>query len=265
MRRKECLYAVIGGIVGAVLTMAMGSVLPIGAQNADGTFGEITCTKLNVVDAEGKIGVLLETVLNGGRVSVGGVGGGVMLGVTEYGGTVDVYGKEGSVRAVMGADDEGRGSVRVYGKKGSLRAEMGTEDEGGMVAVWGKDFPEKENFASAVMRIDGEGGLVTVSSPEVPIGVLMRVDHKGGSFSVRDAEKSRAVFLDVQEHGGRVAVLGKDGTSAAKMDITEFGGNVGVFGKGSKESRAGMGVNEYGNGAVSTWDKNGYRLATLGK
>lgn len=28
-------------------------------------------------------------------------------------------------------------------------------------------------------------------------------------------------------------------------------------------TRAVMGVTHYGNGAVSTWDKNGYRLATL--
>ena len=38
-----------------------------------------------------------------------------------------------------------------------------------------------------------------------------------------------------------------------------------VFGRGNIYSRAKMGVNEYGNGAVSTWDKNSYRLATLGK
>ena len=33
MRRKEVLFAVIGGIVGAVLVMAAGSFSPLGAQN----------------------------------------------------------------------------------------------------------------------------------------------------------------------------------------------------------------------------------------
>ena len=47
------------------------------------------------------------------------------------------------------------------------------------------------------------------------------------------------------------------------MKADDYGGHVHVTGKGDDNSRAGMGVNEYGNGAVNTWDKNGYRLATL--
>lgn len=36
-----------------------------------------------------------------------------------------------------------------------------------------------------------------------------------------------------------------------------------MFGKGHETSRVAIEINEYGNGTVSTWDKNGYRLATL--
>ena len=57
---------------------------------------------------------------------------------------------------------------------------------------------------------------------------------------------------------------GKDGERSAQMGINEDGGHVGVHGRGNSYSRVQMGVNEYGNGAVSTWDKNGYRLKTLG-
>ena len=39
MRRKEALYAVIGGVVGAVLVMATGSFAPLGAQNEVGGCG----------------------------------------------------------------------------------------------------------------------------------------------------------------------------------------------------------------------------------
>ena len=42
------------------------------------------------------------------------------------------------------------------------------------------------------------------------------------------------------------------------------GGYVRVFDKDGK-TRAVMDTDEYGNGAVSTWDKNGFRLATFGK
>ena len=51
MRRKEGLYAVIGGCVGAVLTMVVCSFLPLGAQSQlEANFGEITCTALRVVN-----------------------------------------------------------------------------------------------------------------------------------------------------------------------------------------------------------------------
>ena len=66
--------------------------------------------------------------------------------------------------------------------------------------------------------------------------------------------------MGIKEHGGGVAVAGKDGEGSALMSLNENGGYVGVFGKGSDTTSAKMGVNEYGNGAVSTWDKNGYRL-----
>ena len=45
---------------------------------------------------------------------------------------------------------------------------------------------------------------------------------------------------------------------AAEMEVTEHGGRIDVF-NNQGENRAVMSVNEYGNGAVSTWDKQGYR------
>ena len=50
MRRKELLLAVVGGVVGAVLTMAAGLYSPLGAQNElEGVeFRTITCNKILV-------------------------------------------------------------------------------------------------------------------------------------------------------------------------------------------------------------------------
>ena len=51
MNSKGLLYAVVGGCVGSVLTLVVCSFSPLGAQSqSDGNFGEITCTKLIVVD-----------------------------------------------------------------------------------------------------------------------------------------------------------------------------------------------------------------------
>lgn len=69
----------------------------------------------------------------------------------------------------------------------------------------------------------------------------------------------RGVRIGVDGHGGFViaAALGKEGTSKVWLGVDEHGGRVFVEGKGKGE--AAMGINEYGNGNVSTWDKNGYR------
>ena len=53
MKTKERLYAVIGGMVGAVLTMVVCSLSPLGAQSqSEGHFDEITCRKLRVVNED---------------------------------------------------------------------------------------------------------------------------------------------------------------------------------------------------------------------
>ena len=76
-------------------------------------------------------------------------------------------------------------------------------------------------------------------------------------LTVVDADGKMGVLLTTTEHGGSVSAYGKDGKSGASLSITEDGGHVQVKGKG--EGVAAMSINEYGNGAVSTWDKNGYR------
>ena len=160
MLRKQVLAAVIGGIVGAVLVMAVGTIAPLGAQNEvkDAKFGKITCTELSVV------------------------------------------------------------------------------------------FPNGERAATILPA--GRGGLIVVAS-------------KG----TKDNPEGSAVHIGVDENGGMVYlfsnVKGDGGRGGVGVTIDEYGGKVAVFGKGTAIPRAVIDVNEYGNGAVSTWDKNGYRLATL--
>ena len=173
MNRKASLYAVIGGVVGAVVTMAVCSVMPIGAQNGNATFGEITCTGLKVVDAEGIGRIVLDTLPNNGRIEVTGAMGSVWLATNN--------------------------------------------NDGGIIWVRGK--------LGGVWLDDGD---------------------------------------DEYSDGGRVKVYSRsDYQKSATLGVNEHGGSVEFYGKGIDKTRAAMGVNEYGNGAVNTWDKNGYRLATL--
>ena len=87
--------------------------------------------------------------------------------------------------------------------------------------------------------------------------VYLTTDEYGGLVYALGKDGKPAVALDITEHGGRVKAFGKDGKSGALFRVTEHGGRVHLPGKG--EGKAVMSINEYGNGAVSTWDKNGYR------
>ena len=61
--------------------------------------------------------------------------------------------------------------------------------------------------------------------------------------------------LTGDEHGGRVYVYGKNRIPIPKVSlgVTEHGGYIQVKGKGE----AVMSINEHGNGAITTWDKDG--------
>ena len=242
MRRKEGLYAVIGGCVGAVLTMVVCSFLPLGAQSQlEANFGEITCTALRVVNEKNNEIISLGSNPKFGHALVllndsdGDVSEGLIL-AAGNGGTISSLSKRGFFTI-----DHNEHGARVYLSSGG---------DGGYVELGIGEH-------GAEVKVIGEG----ISAGQANIGV----NEHGGVVSVYGKGISAGqANIGVDEHGGVVSVYGK-GISAGKanMGVNEHGGVVSVYGKGSNNSRAGMGVNEYGNGAVSTWDKNRYRLATL--
>ena len=111
------------------------------------------------------------------------------------------------------------------------------------------------------------GGVVTcnglrVVDPEGHTKVWLGASERGGRVEVYG--KAGDVRLSTDEDGGRVKVFKKgDLQMSAVMDIGKHGGSVSVYGKGDSKSKVVMSVNERGNGGVSTWDRNGYRLATM--
>ena len=111
MRRKEMLYAVIGGIVGTVLTMAAGALAPLGAQDepVDLNAGRITCRELDVLDAKGN----LRAGLN----------------ASEFGGSVFVVGEKGKGAEMHLTNSEGRCSCGAKRQKGGAAC-TSTDSEG---------------------------------------------------------------------------------------------------------------------------------------
>ena len=177
--KTKFVYIGFGSLFGCLCTIIGMLASPVTAQRDK--FGDIECTSLRVVDADGVAQVILSTSM------------------------LDMAAPRGVVW--IGNDILG-GRVGIVGIDGKLHANLGVDGDGGHV------------------RISGKNGNSTVS-------------------------------LLVGDHGGAVGAFGKDGKMWAWLGTTEHGGRVAVYGKG--EGTAVMGINEYGNGAVSTWDKNGYR------
>ena len=194
-------------------------------------FGDIECTSLRVVDAAGKVREILTTNI--------------------FEGTVDDNIK---VR-VIGSDIGGGAVVAIGGdlSGGESRVSLGIDGRGGVVTAFGKDG----GMVSMGMDINKHGGRVTVSGKDGESKAVLGIGDHGGEVYVFGKDEESRAALKIAEHGGVVAVVGKDGESQALLNIIENGGHVGVFGK--DEGKAIMGIDQYGNGAVYTWDKNGNR------
>ena len=138
MNRKERLYAVIGGVVGPVLTMVVCSFSPLGAQNGTLQFGEITCTGLNVVNSDGAMAVRLLSNEYGGVVLVG----------DKTGIGVGLYGCANNTAAPM-LGTAGKGGVHLFGsedggwvqvaKRGNSSVRLLATEDGGAIQVWNKE------------------------------------------------------------------------------------------------------------------------------
>ena len=141
------------------------------------------------------------------------------------------------------------GAVSVHGKDGR-GAEMRTDEHGGRIEVYGKDG------GSASMYTREHSGFVGVYYGKDGGSAGMGAREHGGFVLVRVKDGAIA-SMGTDKDGGFVGVHRKDG-GGASMRTDEHGGRIEVANNQGK-NRAVMGVNEYGTGAVSTWDKNGYR------
>ena len=193
MRRKEALIAVVGGMLGAILTMVVGSFSPLGAQSqSDVSFGKITCKELVVENPDGMDAVWIFPGTRGGVVAVYGKDGKTMveLSVNEKGGQVTVFPSPPY-------------TARSKDKLVGAYASIDVAEHGGRVRVIGKD--EK---SLAIMNINEDGGEVRVVGKDIKLQALMKIIDHGHAL---------------------VAVYGGDGKSSALMGISEkYGGMVGV-------------------------------------
>ena len=212
---------IVGGIMGSVLTALLVSKLMIGTSR----FDTIQCRRLEVFGT----GLNPVVVVSGDGVEALRYD----LGTRSGGLSVDAH-KPG---VFIGMHGNG-GIVELFGRKrGALAVKLNASSiYGGYVGVIGSDG------SWARLAIDEYGGRVGISNKDQDSRVELGIGADGiGAYGM--------------SHGGYVTV--HDRKSGVSLKTDEHGGLVEVRGGG--EGQAVMGINEYGNGAVSTWDKNGYR------
>ena len=136
-------YTILGGVIG-IAGMVLGmSYSPLTAENSD--FGDITCTSLNVLDAQGMPRVLVY--------------------VDESGGYVGVLAREGKAGAAMGVHPKNGGLVAVNDNDANPGAIMTNGKLGGLVSVFSKD--RTSGAMMSISQVDGKiSGRVDISSNE---------------------------------------------------------------------------------------------------
>lgn len=107
-----------------------------------------------------------------------------------------------------------------------------------------------------VLGVGEHGGIVNTYSNDGKSGVRISIDEYGGVVGVISNKKTK-VSLHADEHRGSVNVYDKGMRYGGILSVDKYGGFFMLDGKG--EGKVAIGINEYGNGVVSTWDKNGYR------
>lgn len=152
-------------------------------------FGEIECTKLRIVNEDGKNRVVLGTrETGGGRLSVydEDENAAISLGVLQTGGYVGIFHRD-ELLACLSVLGDG-GAVVVSGKDGKSRVNLGISKNGGLVNVRGKDGKAR---------------------------VSLGISKHGGIVNVLGGDDESWVALSVDEHGGIVGVKSKDGKTEA--------------------------------------------------
>ena len=169
---------------------------------------------------------------------------------------------------------------------GRTTAELRTDVHGGLLSLYGA----KENRGAAKLVVDKHGGGLIMFSNEnkgsTHISAALLTSEDGtGSFGVHHKNGGKT-FISATDLGGFVSVYGAnhneslarigvpvDGESglinvnrydrgkrigADQLKTDQYGGDLSIYGKVDGKSRVAVGINEYGHGAVSTWDRNGY-------
>ena len=119
-----------------------------------------------------------------------------------------------------------------------------------------------DNMGKTAVELYSSEGLangIVIYNKQGNSAVVLRSTEDSNVVALAGKQGNSAIgLLSHEDVGNSLTICNKQGEEVVMLHSTEYGGRVDVLNNQAKP-RAVMGVNEYGNGAVSTWDKNGYR------
>ena len=160
-------YIALGGVLMLIGMMTATIITPnlVAQKNAD-TFGNITCTELEIVDENGQTGIRLYTRKHIPR------------------GIVWVYDESGTQAIGLGVTNDG-GAIDVCDKSGEIAVRLGVTEDGGTVQAY-----DQAEWPLAVLSAaeNGNAGTVTVydKSGTILAGIGGNKDSNGGQMSIFD-------------------------------------------------------------------------------
>ena len=165
-----------------------------------------------IQDEKGNLAITLQSIPPGNSVSVHGKNGetgkSVWMSVNEYNSAdVRVYDKEDQAQVAMGMTERG-GEVRVWSKEGKQggQAAMSVTEHGGHVQAWGK-----EGKGSALMCTGEHGGFVSAQGNQGEMAAMDTSEH-GGCVQVWDNHGKAGAKMSVNAYGnGAVRTWDKHG------------------------------------------------------
>ena len=136
---EKAIYMGIGAVI-AFISFSLGNIHrdTASAQEEAPIVDLIRCRQLEIVNAQGRSGVVLESSEHGGNVFIfGKEAKGAALGIGEHGGLVRVFGKEGKLGIGLGISERG-GFVTVHDKEDEIRTGLGITEHGGSIVIFNK-------------------------------------------------------------------------------------------------------------------------------
>lgn len=203
----------------------------------------------------------------------------VMISSDEFGGRVNIQNNEGEMVGLFGANPDG-GSVTIINNDQRTVGKFQASSAGGICNVRGNDgesmaflsITERGGGLVAVLDKDGDylaglgtaelGGFVEARGKDGKSNAKLFIIEQGGGAGVNGKDQKSSVLLGTDELGGWISIRGKgkDEKPMAVLMIDEHGGKLSTRGNGDSKASAIMGINTFGDGTVSRYDKNGYLL-----